>query len=235
MRITTRRSVGRLTSSKPAAAKMLRLPTWSSTAGDVLPGLGDHRVALEGAGAALPGEVDGGAGERPADPAAAEAGAGDEAGDGPDAVVGLVLRPARPTARGSAAAGAGRRCAARPRTSRRARRRGRRRGRSSCPTPGARSRSARAAGRRAPRRRTRPRPPAAASCSAGTGSGTGRRACRRPPARSSQLASFGGDDHDPVRRSASAVAPSASVSPRSAPAAAFARPGAGDCGAAPRK
>jgi len=30
MRITTRRTVGRLTSVKPAAAKMLRLPTWSS-------------------------------------------------------------------------------------------------------------------------------------------------------------------------------------------------------------
>jgi hypothetical protein len=30
MRITTRRTVGRLTSTNPAAAKMLRLPTWSS-------------------------------------------------------------------------------------------------------------------------------------------------------------------------------------------------------------
>ena len=32
MRITTRRRVGRLTSVNPAAAKMLRLPTWSSPA-----------------------------------------------------------------------------------------------------------------------------------------------------------------------------------------------------------
>ena len=38
MRITTRRTVGWLTSSKPAAAKMLRLPTCSSTRHDVLPG-----------------------------------------------------------------------------------------------------------------------------------------------------------------------------------------------------
>ena len=29
--------------------------------GDLLPGLGDHRVAHEGTSAALPGEVDGGA------------------------------------------------------------------------------------------------------------------------------------------------------------------------------
>ncbi len=62
----------------------------------VLPGLGDHRVALEGAGAAFPGEVDGGARERTADPAAPEARAGDEAGHGPDAVVGLVLRSPLP-------------------------------------------------------------------------------------------------------------------------------------------
>lgn len=48
--------------------------------GDLLPGLRDHRVALEGTGAALTGEVDGGARERTADPAAPEAGAGDEAG-----------------------------------------------------------------------------------------------------------------------------------------------------------
>ena len=31
IRITTRRSVGLLTSLKPAAAKMLRVPTWSSS------------------------------------------------------------------------------------------------------------------------------------------------------------------------------------------------------------
>ncbi len=63
---------------------------------DLLPGLRDHRVALEGTGTALPGEVDGGARERTADPAAPEARAGDEAGHSPDAVVGLVLGLARP-------------------------------------------------------------------------------------------------------------------------------------------
>src|SRR5207249_9840345 len=55
-----------------------------------------HRVALEGAGAPLPGEVDGGARERTADPAAAEARAGDKAGHSPDAVVALVFRSAVP-------------------------------------------------------------------------------------------------------------------------------------------
>src|SRR5262245_31285302 len=51
--------------------------------GDLLPWLGEHRVALEGTGAALAGEVDGRAGERAADPAAPEARAGDEAGHRP--------------------------------------------------------------------------------------------------------------------------------------------------------
>jgi hypothetical protein len=51
---------------------------------DFLPRLRDHRVALKGTGAALPGEVNGGARERTADPAAAEARAGNEAGYGPD-------------------------------------------------------------------------------------------------------------------------------------------------------
>src|ERR671919_2344634 len=83
--------------------------------GDLLPRLGEHRVALEGTGAALAGEVGGRACERAADPAAPEARAGDEAGHGPDAVVGLVLRSSRPRGRECCAAGAGRRCAARPR------------------------------------------------------------------------------------------------------------------------
>ena len=96
MRITTRRLVGRLTSANPAAAKTLRLPTWSSTAHDLLPGLRDHRIALERTGAALAGEADGGVRERTADAAAAEARAGDEARHGPHAVVGLVLRPPLP-------------------------------------------------------------------------------------------------------------------------------------------
>src|SRR3990172_1640704 len=47
--------------------------------GDLLPGLRDHRVALEGTGAALPREVDSGVRERTADAATAEARAGDEA------------------------------------------------------------------------------------------------------------------------------------------------------------
>ena len=55
-----------------------------------------HRVALDGAGAARAGEVHRGARERPADAALAEARAGEEAGHGPDAVVGLVLRAALP-------------------------------------------------------------------------------------------------------------------------------------------
>src|SRR5205823_8356068 len=63
---------------------------------DLLPGLGDHRIAVESTGAALPCEVDCGARERMADPAAAKAGAGDEAGHGPDALVGLVLGSSRP-------------------------------------------------------------------------------------------------------------------------------------------
>ncbi len=63
---------------------------------DLLPGLRDHRVALEGSGAALSREVDGGARKRTTDTAAPEVRAGDEAAHGPDAVVGLVLRSARP-------------------------------------------------------------------------------------------------------------------------------------------
>ena len=64
--------------------------------GDLLARLRDHRVALEGAGAAVPNEVDGCARERAADATAAEARAGKEAGRGPNAVIGLVLRSARP-------------------------------------------------------------------------------------------------------------------------------------------
>ena len=94
--MTTRRTVGRPTSAKPASAKTLRLPTWSSPQEPSLRRLVDHRVALECAGAALAGEVNGGTCERTADSAAAEARAGDEAGHGPDALVGLVLVSAFP-------------------------------------------------------------------------------------------------------------------------------------------
>jgi hypothetical protein len=62
---------------------------------EVLP-LRDHRVALEGTRAAFTGEVDGGARERTADPAAPVPRTGGEAGHGPDAVVGLVFGSARP-------------------------------------------------------------------------------------------------------------------------------------------
>ena len=68
MRITTRRFVGRLTSVSPAAANMLGVPTLSSP--QVIVPVGEHRVALEGAGAALAGEVDRGSRERMADAAA---------------------------------------------------------------------------------------------------------------------------------------------------------------------
>ena len=102
------------------------------------------------------------------DAAAPEARAGDEAGHGPDDVVGLVFRPAHPGTR-HRAAGSGRRCGARARTSQRARRRGRRRARWSYPTPGDRSRSAAEREGAVPQREPRPKTHRAASCSAGTG------------------------------------------------------------------
>ena len=91
IRITTLRSVARATSWKPAASKMLRVPTWVSPQVISCAGLGDHRVGLEGPGAALAGERDRRGGERPAHAAATVAGAGREADDGPDRGVLLVL------------------------------------------------------------------------------------------------------------------------------------------------
>src|SRR4029077_14266732 len=67
--------------------------------GDLLAGRRDHRVALDGAGAALACEVDGGACERAADAAAPEAHATDEARHRPHAVVGLVFGSAGPNER----------------------------------------------------------------------------------------------------------------------------------------
>ena len=64
--------------------------------GDLPAGLRDHRVALERAGASVPREVDGGTRKCTADAATAEAGAGDEAGHRPHALVGLVFRSALP-------------------------------------------------------------------------------------------------------------------------------------------
>ena len=64
--------------------------------GDLPAGLGDHRVALEGTGTALTRETDGRPGERSRHTAAPVPRAGDEAGDGPDAVVRLVLVPPSP-------------------------------------------------------------------------------------------------------------------------------------------
>src|SRR5258705_657498 len=58
---------------------------------DVLAGVGEHRVALERAGAALPGEVHAGTSERPADAATPEPRSRGEADDGPDPIVGPVL------------------------------------------------------------------------------------------------------------------------------------------------
>ena len=97
IRITTRRRVGRLTSVKPAAA--------NTPDGADVELLQDHvrrgdRVGLEGARAAVAGEVDRGARERSADAPLPEARAGEQAGHRPDAVVGLVLVAARPTGRG---------------------------------------------------------------------------------------------------------------------------------------
>src|SRR4029079_57456 len=71
-------------------------PDVELTPGDVLPGLGEHWVALDGAGATLPGEVDGCARQRPADAATAVPGTRCEADDRPDAVVGRVLVAALP-------------------------------------------------------------------------------------------------------------------------------------------
>jgi len=58
--------------------------------------MGDHRVALDGAGAALACKVGCDGGERTAHSATTEARAGDEAGNCPDAVVGLVLSSSGP-------------------------------------------------------------------------------------------------------------------------------------------
>ena len=94
--MTTRRSVGWLTSSKPASAKILRLPTLHLARGDVLTRFHEHRVAFERPGAAAAREVDGGPNEGPADPSAAVPGPGENARHGPDAGVGLVLGAALP-------------------------------------------------------------------------------------------------------------------------------------------
>src|SRR5688572_13059677 len=70
-----------------AAADMQLAP------GDLLAGLGDHRIGLERTSAALARERDGGGHERASDPATPVARACREAGHGPDAVVVLVLTP----------------------------------------------------------------------------------------------------------------------------------------------
>src|SRR5215470_15782473 len=61
------------------------------TPDDLLAGMGDHRVGLQGPGAILPGEVDRGSGQRVADAALSVPLAGHEAGNRPDAGVRLVL------------------------------------------------------------------------------------------------------------------------------------------------
>ena len=102
-----------------------------------------------------------------------------EAGDGPHALVLLVLRAALPghphVAQHARICGA----AARRRTSRQVRRQGRRRDRSSWMTSGSRTPSVRGSGRPAPRRRPRPTTREGSSCNAGRSISTDRRACRR--------------------------------------------------------
>jgi len=83
--------LGKPGSGKDAAAADMKLPP-----GDLLPGLRDHRIALESTGAASPREVGGSVRKRTAYAATPETRAGDEAGHGPDAVVGLVFRSVRP-------------------------------------------------------------------------------------------------------------------------------------------
>src|SRR5262249_32837464 len=63
---------------------------------DLLPGLRDHRVALEGTGAPLPREVEGRARERIADALAPETRPGDETGQSPGAGVSNVFGSPRP-------------------------------------------------------------------------------------------------------------------------------------------
>lgn len=64
--------------------------------GDLLAGLGDHRIRLEGPGTIAPGVVDRRGGQRVGDASPAVPLAGHEAGDGPDAVVGLIFLAAAP-------------------------------------------------------------------------------------------------------------------------------------------
>jgi hypothetical protein len=73
MRMTTRRTVGRLTSVKPGGGKDAAAADVELTPGDVLARLGEHRIALQGARTPVSGEVDGGACERVADAPAVEA------------------------------------------------------------------------------------------------------------------------------------------------------------------
>src|ERR1700730_3818581 len=66
------------------------------TPGDLLARWRGHRVRLQRPGAKFPGEADRGGGQRVGDPTLAVPLAGHEAGDGPDAVVQLVLLTAAP-------------------------------------------------------------------------------------------------------------------------------------------
>ena len=94
--MTARRFVGRLTSANPAAAKMLRLPTWISSQLIFCPRVVQHRVRLERASTATASEGDRSSRERIGDSPASEPGADEDAGHGPDGPVGLVLCPALP-------------------------------------------------------------------------------------------------------------------------------------------
>ena len=178
MRITTRRFVGWWTWVNPAASKTLRLPTWHLLPHHVHPRRRDRQVRLKCPGAALPREVDGASRQRVADAMAPVAWPDREAGHRPDGLVRLVLVPALPG--DLYAVGPRTRCVPRRRTSRRAHRRGMPRARWSCPTRGARSRSADGAGTRVPQPGSSRDASLGAACTAGTGGSLRRPACRRP-------------------------------------------------------
>ena len=121
--------------SNPAAAKMLRVPMWSSPQVMSVARLGEHRVGLERASPAFAREVDGRPRERVADAAAPESRAGEDAGHRPHARRRSCPRIGPPMGRGRREGGPRTPGAARRRTSRRVRRRGRRPGRSSWSRP----------------------------------------------------------------------------------------------------
>ena len=96
MRITTRRMPGRLTSRKPAASNTSLKPTCSSPQVTSSPGCGDRSGRPRWPGRPGAGVLDRRRRQGSADTLPPVAGADHEAGDRPDACVGLVLGPALP-------------------------------------------------------------------------------------------------------------------------------------------